>query len=165
MDKLERRKKSLNYFTHDGIVRRTLTYVLTHPIFERIILSIIIVSTVQLSIDNPLNDPNSFLSQSLSRLDYALTAVFVIELLMKVVAYGFANCGSTSFIRNYWNVLDTFVVIITVSIHSMFKVLVIVIYCVGHEFKCYQSIPTPKNPPSTEIYIQKSGSQSLHKGA
>lgn len=46
LDKLERRKKSLNYFTHDGIVRRTLTYVLTHSIFERIILSIIIISTI-----------------------------------------------------------------------------------------------------------------------
>ena len=143
MDKLERRKKSLNYFTHDGIVRRTLTNVLIHPIFERIILSIIIISTVQLSIDNPLNDPNSFMSQSLSRLDYALTAVFTIELLMKVIAYGFANCGSTSFIRNYWNVLDTFVVIITVSIHSMLQILATVIYCVWHKFNCSQCIPSP----------------------
>ncbi len=105
------------------------------------------------------------MSQSLSRLDYALTAVFVIELLMKVVAYGFVNCGSTSFIRNYWNLLDTFVVIITVSINFKLQNLAIVIYCVGHEFKCYQSIPTLENPASVEIYIQKSGSQSVHKGA
>jgi voltage-dependent calcium channel L type alpha-1D len=115
---LERRKKSLNYFPHDGIVRKTLAKILTHPIFERAILSIIVISTIQLAVDNPLNDPKSILSQSLSRLDYALTAVFTSELILKVIAYGFVNCGSTSFIRNYWNVVDTFVVIITVRIVS-----------------------------------------------
>jgi hypothetical protein len=123
LDKLERRKKSLNYFAHDGIVRITLTNLLTNPIFERAILAIIIISTIQLAIDNPLNDPQSVMSQSLSRLDYALTAAFTMELLLKVIAYGFVNCGSTSFIRNYWNVVDTFVVIITVRILSSLLII------------------------------------------
>lgn len=56
-DKLERRKKSLNYFAHDGIVRKTLSTILSHPVFERIMMTIIVISTIQLAIDNPLNDP------------------------------------------------------------------------------------------------------------
>jgi hypothetical protein len=80
---------------------------------------------------------------------------------MKVIAYGFLNCGSTSFIRNYWNVVDTFVVIITVSIHSILKILAIVIYSLRHEFECYQSLSPPKDLASIEIYFKKPRTKNI----
>ena len=46
-------------------------------------------------------------------IDYILTAIFSVEATLKLVAFGFAFCGSTSYIRNSWNILDFFVVIIT----------------------------------------------------
>lgn len=46
--------------------------------------------------------------------DISLTTIFAIEAGVKIIAYGFAFCGSTSYIRNWWNVLDFFVVFLTV---------------------------------------------------
>jgi voltage-dependent calcium channel L type alpha-1D len=49
----------------------------------------------------------------LTIIDYILTAIFSVEATLKLVAFGFAFCGSTSYIRSSWNILDFFVVIIT----------------------------------------------------
>lgn len=46
-------------------------------------------------------------------IDYILTAIFSVEAILKLVAFGFAFCGSTSYIRNSWNILDLIVVTIT----------------------------------------------------
>ena len=46
--------------------------------------------------------------------DYILTAIFSVEATLKLVAFGLAFCGSTSYIRNSWNILDFIVVIITI---------------------------------------------------
>lgn len=88
---------------------------LSHEYFERAMMIVIIISTIQLSIDNPLDNPNSQVQTILLRLDYFLTAFFTLEALLKIIACGFAFCGSTSYLRNYWNILDILVVTITVS--------------------------------------------------
>lgn len=56
-------------------------------------LAIILISTVQLAIDNPLNDPNDQFSQILDRMEMALTTIFAVEALLKIIAHGFAFCG------------------------------------------------------------------------
>lgn len=33
---------------------------------------------------------------------------------MKIIAYGFALCGSQSYIRNLWNILDFIIVVLSV---------------------------------------------------
>lgn len=48
-------------------------------------------------------------------MEYFLTSLFIAEALIKVIAFGFLFCGSTSYIRSAWNALDLFVVIVTVS--------------------------------------------------
>ncbi len=78
-------------------------------------ISLIIVNSIALALDNPLNDPKSDMSYNLVVLDYAFTALFVLEAIAKIIADGFYNCGKTSYILNSWNVLDFFVIIITVS--------------------------------------------------
>jgi hypothetical protein len=40
--------------------------------------------------------------------------MFILEALLKIIAEGFVNCGSTSYIRNYWNIVDMTIVIITI---------------------------------------------------
>jgi hypothetical protein len=47
--------------------------------------------------------------------EYILTSLFVAEALIKIIAFGFLFCGSTSYIRSAWNALDLIVVIFTVS--------------------------------------------------
>ena len=52
-------------------------------------------------------------------MDYALTAIFVVEALAKIIGLGFYNCGNTSYMLNAWNILDFLVVIITVSLFEL----------------------------------------------
>jgi hypothetical protein len=35
-----------------------------------------------------------------------MTTVFVLEMCVKIIGYGFVTCGRDSYIRNGWNVLD-----------------------------------------------------------
>ena len=76
-------------------------------------LVLIIVSSILLAIDNPLNDPNGDLSITLGYLDLIITILFVLECWIKIVSFGFALNGPDSYIRNGWNVLDFFIVIIS----------------------------------------------------
>lgn len=39
--------------------------------------------------------------------------MFILEALLKIIGGGFFFCGSTSYIRNYWNIVDMTIVIIT----------------------------------------------------
>lgn len=65
LDNMARKRKSLSIFKHDGMVRMSLLIIIEHRFFEYTMLLIIIASTVQLAIDNPLNNPQSTLSQGL----------------------------------------------------------------------------------------------------
>lgn len=77
-------------------------------------LLITIVSSVQLGIDNPLNDPDSRYSKVILIIDYTLTAIFGLEAVLKIIGNGFFFCGARSYIRDSTNVLDFFLVIVTV---------------------------------------------------
>lgn len=102
-------------FKYNSDFRQFSRRFVKHKFFEWTMLSIIIISTVQLAIDNPLDDPNSVMSLFLVYLDLALTGIFVIEAMMKIVAFGFVACGSTSYARSIWNQLDFFIVCVSVS--------------------------------------------------
>jgi Ion transport protein len=77
-------------------------------------LAIILVSTVQLAIDNPLNDPQNEFSKALNVIETVLTSIFMFEAVLKIIATGFIGCGSTSYIRSGWNILDLIVLFISV---------------------------------------------------
>jgi voltage-dependent calcium channel T type alpha-1G len=103
------------FFKIDDKFRVRVTKIVTHNFFERIMLAIIFVTTLQLAVDNPLSDPTSFIQQFLFWLDVSLTVIFMAEAIMKIIAYGFVFCGSTSYIRSSWNALDLTIVVISVT--------------------------------------------------
>jgi hypothetical protein len=39
-----------------------------------------------------------------------MTTVFFLEMLTKIIAFGFMFCGENSYIRNGWNILDFIIV-------------------------------------------------------
>ena len=47
-----------------------------------------------------------------------MTCIFSLEVLMKVITFGFAINGKFSYLRSFWNILDFFVVL--TSIFSLF---------------------------------------------
>jgi Ion transport protein len=87
---------------------------LENPWFDRIILALILANSVTLALDNP-SQPNSNAKQSfLDISDKIFLSLFGIEMIIKVIAMGFVANGKYSYIRNGWNVLDAFVVVIGV---------------------------------------------------
>lgn len=77
------------------------------------ILVLIIISSILLAIDNPLNDPEGELSEALRYCDIVMTVLFTLEMCIKVITWGFIINGSYSYIRNGWNILDFGIVIIS----------------------------------------------------
>lgn len=57
------------------------------------ILLTIFMSSVVLSLQNPLNDPNGSLEYILYWIDVVTTIIFTIEAILKNIAYGFAFNG------------------------------------------------------------------------
>jgi voltage-dependent calcium channel T type alpha-1G len=82
--------------------------------FEYFILLLIAFSSVNLALDNPLNNPNSTLTDYLLLSDYVLTSLFICEGLLKTISQGFLWNGDGAYMKNGWNIIDFLVVIISV---------------------------------------------------
>jgi Ion transport protein len=66
-----------------------------------------------LALDNPLVDPNSEYATILSWIDIETTVIFIIEAIMKILSFGFACNGPSSYIKNIWNRLDFAIIILS----------------------------------------------------
>ena len=75
---------------------------------------LIAFSSVNLALDNPLNNPNSTLTDYLLLSDYVFTSFFIGEGVLKIISQGFLFNGEISYLRNGWNIIDFLVVIISV---------------------------------------------------
>jgi hypothetical protein len=83
--------------------------------FDNITVLAITVSTINLSIDSPLNDPNSKLSQITWYIDIAMNVVFTVEAATKIIVFGFLFNGKQSYLRTAWNIIDFFTVVTSVG--------------------------------------------------
>jgi hypothetical protein len=99
-------------------VRSICLKIIEHAQFENIMLLITIISSVQLGVDNPLNDPESMHSKVILIIDYTLTAIFGLEALLKIIGNGLLFNGVRSYLRDGTNILDLLLVIVTVRIFS-----------------------------------------------
>lgn len=84
-------------------------------------MTLIIISSITLVIDNPLSDPESTKIVTVSYIDNCFTLSFTIESLIKIIAMGFLfnnkilrDKGFTPYIRNPWNIVDFIVVMASI---------------------------------------------------
>lgn len=70
--------------------RRAVAAIVWHPVFDNTILVLIAISSVALAVDTPLLDPTSTFAQILKVLDIILTVLFGTEMVLKIIAFGFA---------------------------------------------------------------------------
>lgn len=102
--------RSLLMFSEKTWLRRATYRLIANPLFDKIILALIVLSSISLAIDNPLHDPESALSRFLKRMDNTFAIVFTAEMVFKIIALGLvAHKGS--YLRNSWNILDCGIVI------------------------------------------------------
>ena len=83
--------------------------------FDNIMVLFIIISSVNLAIYNPLEDPESTFSKVVSYIDISMTTIIIFEALIKIVALGFAFNGKESYLRSVWNKLDFAIALISIS--------------------------------------------------
>ncbi|XP_030221493.1 voltage-dependent L-type calcium channel subunit alpha-1D isoform X5 [Gadus morhua] len=81
---------------------------INHQIFTNLILVFIMLSSVSLAAEDPIRNfsRRNFI---LGYFDYAFTAIFTVEILLKMTAFG-AFLHKGAFCRNYFNLLDLLVV-------------------------------------------------------
>ena len=109
-ERLEITGKAIYCFPPKSNVRIFCSEVVRHKRFDSLVIVFIAISSASLALDKPLADPAGLQKIMIRAIDSVLTLVFFAEALMKIVAYGFLFNGKHSYLRNYWNILDFFVV-------------------------------------------------------
>jgi hypothetical protein len=102
---------SVYLFSGDNCIRKVCSKIVGHPYFDSLILFLIGFSTILLTLESPLDDPQGQRGQVLADIDVVVSTIFAIELMLKVIVYGFAVNGPDSYIMNPWNVMDFIIVI------------------------------------------------------
>lgn len=106
--------KSLFIFRPSNKIRQFLDRIVDSTIFSYIINLFIFVSTITLALQHPLNDPKGSVEVTCYWIDVSTTSIFMLEMVMKITAKGFALCGEKSYIRQPWNILDCMTVIVSI---------------------------------------------------
>jgi voltage-dependent calcium channel L type alpha-1D len=121
---LRRMKKCVSALAHCNAATQTCQYpefysrckgILENKRFDLTVTIAIILSSIVLALDNPLNDPDTPFSVALEVLNYLFTAIFIAEFLFKVAAY-----GPLTYFSEAWNILDFSAV--AASVLEMFNI-------------------------------------------
>ena len=105
---------SLGCLAPENGLRRFCLWLSAHSAFDSFIILLIIASSVCLALDVPRLDPGSELKSYLDLLNYWFTGLFILEMTLKIVAYGFVFNGERSYLRQPWNILDFLIVGISI---------------------------------------------------
>jgi hypothetical protein len=81
--------------------------------FDALVTLLIICSSICLLLDNPLADPTAEFIRILHYIEVWFTIFFIFEALVKIIGYGLI-AGNKSYLRSGWNVLDFFLVIVSI---------------------------------------------------
>ncbi|KAM6176035.1 voltage-dependent T-type calcium channel subunit alpha-1G isoform 6-T6 [Erethizon dorsatum] len=87
--------------------------IITHKMFDHVVLVIIFLNCITIAMERPKIDPHSAERIFLTFSNYIFTAVFLAEMTVKVVALGWCF-GEQAYLRSSWNVLDGLLVLISV---------------------------------------------------
>ncbi|KAK9823223.1 hypothetical protein WJX72_001160 [[Myrmecia] bisecta] len=99
-------------------IRRLAMFIVKHPVFESVIIALILISSVLLAANSPSTPPDSRLARITDVCDRAFTFIFAAEMVLKVLATGFVMHPG-AYLRIPWNQLD-FLIVVT-SLASVFS--------------------------------------------
>lgn len=72
------------------------------------------VSSLLLCFESPLDDPVGIKSILLEQINLIICIIFIIEVLIKSIAFGFLFNGPSSYLRDGWNIIDFFIAIFSI---------------------------------------------------
>lgn len=107
--------KSVYLFHRDGCFRRNVYYTQKHRYFDRFIMILIALSSTKLALESYMVDyeKDHDIVKISEELDSIFNYLFIIEMVMKVIALGFAM-DEGSYLRDTWNGLDFFIVVTSI---------------------------------------------------
>ncbi|XP_054849657.1 voltage-dependent T-type calcium channel subunit alpha-1H [Eublepharis macularius] len=104
---------ALYLFSPQNRLRATCQKVIAHKMFDHVVLVFIFLNCITIALERPDIDPNSTERIFLSVSNYIFTAIFVVEMMVKVVALGFFS-GEHTYLQSSWNVLDGVLVFVSI---------------------------------------------------
>ncbi|KAM9425532.1 voltage-dependent T-type calcium channel subunit alpha-1G [Pholidichthys leucotaenia] len=104
---------SLYLFPAESRFRILCNKIITHKMFDHIVLVIIFLNCITIAMERPHINSRSAERIFLTVSNYIFTAIFVAEMAVKIVALGFFF-GDKAYMRSSWNVLDGMLVMISV---------------------------------------------------
>eukprot|EP00854_Cymbomonas_tetramitiformis_P010393 gene10393-12292_t len=102
--------KSLGIFTPENEIRKALHQICLSQQFEFLMSCCILISCIQMAVEVSGVDASSHNGKALFALDLIVTSIFGLEVVMKVITYGFVMVEK-AYIRSRWNQLDFLIVI------------------------------------------------------
>ncbi|XP_060696517.1 voltage-dependent T-type calcium channel subunit alpha-1H [Hemiscyllium ocellatum] len=87
--------------------------IIAHKMFDHVVLVFIFLNCITIALERPEIDPNSTERMFLSVSNHIFTAIFVVEMALKVVALGFFS-GENAYLQSSWNILDGILVFVSV---------------------------------------------------
>ena len=100
---------SLFLFAHTNRFRLLIHRLVNASPFDYFVIVVICLSSIALAAEDPVNE-GSFRNRILQHFDYVFTAVFTLEMLLKIVDVGFV-LHEGSYCRDLWNFVDLVVVV------------------------------------------------------
>ncbi|KOO31482.1 voltage-gated ca2+ alpha subunit, partial [Chrysochromulina tobinii] len=91
-------------------LRRAAHYITELPSVQVLLMTSVIISSATLAFDTPRLDEASQLAEALAVTNVLFTAVFLLEAILKSIAYGFYG-----YLHSGWNVLDFSVLLISLG--------------------------------------------------
>uniref|UniRef100_A0A8C5PV78 Calcium voltage-gated channel subunit alpha1 H n=1 Tax=Leptobrachium leishanense TaxID=445787 RepID=A0A8C5PV78_9ANUR len=104
---------SLYLFSPQNEFRMMCQKVIAHKMFDHVVLVFIFLNCITIALERPDIDPNSLERIFLSVSNYIFTAIFVVEMTIKLVALGFFS-GKNAYLQSSWNVLDGVLVFVSI---------------------------------------------------
>ncbi|KFQ26343.1 Voltage-dependent T-type calcium channel subunit alpha-1G, partial [Merops nubicus] len=109
----ERDSWSIYIFAPHSRFRLMCNKVITHKMFDHIVLVIIFLNCITIAMERPKIEPHSAERIFLTLSNYIFTVIFLTEMTVKVVALGLCF-GEKAYLKSSWNVLDGVLVLISV---------------------------------------------------
>ncbi|XP_011890003.1 PREDICTED: voltage-dependent T-type calcium channel subunit alpha-1H isoform X8 [Cercocebus atys] len=103
---------ALYLFSPQNRFRVSCQKIITHKMFDHVVLVFIFLNCVTIALERPDIDPGSTERAFLSVSNYIFTAIFVAEMMVKVVALGLLS-GEHAYLQSSWNLLDGLLVLVS----------------------------------------------------
>ncbi|XP_039740786.1 voltage-dependent T-type calcium channel subunit alpha-1H isoform X3 [Pteropus medius] len=103
---------ALYLFSPQNRFRASCQKIIAHKMFDHVVLVFIFLNCITIALERPDIDPGSTERVFLSVSNYIFTAIFVVEMMVKVVALGLVS-GEHAYLQSSWNVLDGLLVLVS----------------------------------------------------